>query len=176
MLLIVSELWFIFFEDPTNLEVPSLNLRLSHLSPQKDIARTVDNDVLLVELTVFWCLYLIFWLRNKTMQKRRSPLVYEIFHPSKPYLHHPSCFIGAHFTGNLHPRIQQWPRGPLLGGSSQLIPMKISCCPLKDRVVGPPVKWPNSMACFPGGDPITTEFKAKAQQAKARVQPRWLLP
>ena len=126
MLLIVSELWFIFFEDPTNLEVPSLNLRLSHLSPQKDIAKTVDNDVLLVELTVFWCLYLIFWLRNKTMQKRRSPLVYEIFHPSKPYLHHPSCFIGAHFTGNLHPRIQQWPRGPLLGGSSQLIPLHIS--------------------------------------------------
>ena len=63
-----------------------------------------------------------------------------------------------------HPMICKW-----------LIAM-VSFCPLKDRVVGPPVKWPNSMACFPGGDPITTEFKAKAQQAKARVQPRWLLP
>ena len=56
-----------FFEDPSNLEVPLLNLRLSHLSPQKEITGTVDNDVLSVELTVFWGLYLIFWLRNKTM-------------------------------------------------------------------------------------------------------------
>ena len=63
-----------------------------------------------------------------------------------------------------HPMICKW-----------LIAM-VSFCPLRIGLSDPPSKWPNSMACFPGGDPITTDFKAKAQQAKARVQPRWLLP